>query len=407
MRMTYRTFFLVLFMIIPLLGVGAIDVELEVPSVNLSGTLKTIADTVRMDTSLINTMVAQMANNLETELEEDEMIDKYSNPSLLPLGFANASAAASHAGTQRSFIDYSIFALSVGAGVAASAPTIDPNEMMEIPDRMEQEGDLYAGLGFQPIVASLGINLSPLVKGLRANVKLGMLNIPEIPEAYNLTSSSFMFGLGASYQLVKSYSLPLGFIKWRGISLGSGFVYQKNSLGLVYELDEIEVQGIKLKDIGFTNTMLAAYNLTPGVTQLDEDDDFGTLAVKPGFEFSFDTDTYVIPLEINTGLRILYLLDVNFGAGIDLAMGKSSLSAGIDADVNFKSGEKMTDYVEFTPGSASLDINLEKNPQFIRPRITTGVMLNLGPMRVDIPLMLYFDSEGNTAEVGVNVAFVL
>jgi hypothetical protein len=34
------------------------------------------------------------------------------------------------------------------------------------------------------------------------------------------------------------------------------------------------------------------------------------------------------------------------------------------------------------------------------------VGLNLGPVKLDVPMMLYFDSEGNSAMVGVNLGIV-
>lgn len=407
MRMVYRRVFFVLFMVIPLLGVGAIDIEFTAPTVQFDGAFKQFTDSIGFDTSNITSMVQENMDLLEQEVEENEEINRYSNPSLLPLGFANASAAASHAGTQRSFIDYSLFAVSVGAGIGASAPTIDPNKMAEIGDEIQRKGDLYAGLAAQPLVASVGLNLSPLVKGLRVNGKFGMLNIPPMEETYDLTSESFIVGFGAQYQLIQSFSLPLGFIRWRGISIGSGFIYQKNNISLAMTIEEQKTDPITLGQLGFNQFVLDGYNIVnPTAPPLKTDSDFGYLSVIPSFDFSFETKTYTIPIEVNTGLRILYLLDVNFGAGVDLAFGSSTLNAGVDAEVNFKGGSEMAQYIATTPGSASLEIALEKNPQFFRPRITTGVMLNLGPLRLDIPVMLYFDSEGNSAVVGVNLALV-
>jgi hypothetical protein len=63
-------------------------------------------------------------------------------------------------------------------------------------------------------------------------------------------------------------------------------------------------------------------------------------------------------------------------------------------------------YVSTTPGTAAFGISTSEGPQFLRPRLTGGVGLNLGPVKLDVPMMLYFDSEGNSAMVGVNLGIV-
>ena len=202
--------------------------------------------------------------------------------------------------------------------------------------------------------------------------------------AYN----AFSVGALVNYQILETRSLPLGFLRWRGVSLGSGFIYQRNEL--TYELGFGEVT--EPVDVG---------------ADLDGDgsNDVWNLTMEPVINAVASSNSVVIPLEATTGLRILWLFDVNIGAGVDLAFGGSEVELAIDSPVTIEGAESTS--VNFTDGSANVTAGTDGDgPDFIRPRITGGVGVNLGPVKIDVPMMYYFDQDGNSAMVGVNVGIV-
>jgi len=75
--------------------------------------------------SALNDALLLATADLEAEI--DLQLEPYIGQDMLALGFANAGATAAHVGTQRSFNDYKHFALTVGTGVALSAPSSDPS----------------------------------------------------------------------------------------------------------------------------------------------------------------------------------------------------------------------------------------------------------------------------------------
>ncbi|MFP4427188.1 MAG: Lsa36 family surface (lipo)protein, partial [Spirochaetaceae bacterium] len=322
---------------------------------------------------------------------------------LLTQGFANAGAAASHLGTPRAFADYRSFAFVLGTGLAAAAPGIDPATVEDAAGDIETEGDIYVGAALQPITAGLGINVNRWLRKTRVYLKFGYFDIPSGTIADEVAFNSLSLGLGATYQLVETKQLPLGFLRWRGISLGSGLLFQRNQTDINIEVTDeaFASKPVTFDEVGFTDD-----NLSEIDEELKADDPIGAIEVSPTLTAAIESRTYAIPLEVSTGVRILWLLDVNLGAGIDLVFGSSGFNLGAGAEAEFVPSDAAAPYVSSVPGSASFSASSSEGPQFLRPRLTGGAGLNLGPVKLDVPLMLYFDSEGNTLMAGVNVAIV-
>lgn len=379
---------------------SSIDVTIVTPDIDLTGDLADPTLQSTLDSFLQSTAIGE----LESEIENDPDLQKYSTLPLLTKAAANAGSAAAHLGTQRAFSDYRVFALVVGTGAGLAAPGVDPAAIAGVTEDLETEGDIYVGAGIQPVTASLGINLSRWIPRTRADVKLGFANIAEGTIDEGLSFNALSVGVGANYQLLQSRQLPLGFVRWRGLTLASGFMYQRNETNLTVEVaDSSFDQAITYADLGLTDSEVSVAtsgDITTASTEL------AVLSVSPSVAVGLESKTYTIPLEVSTGLRLLWLLDVNLGAGVDLVFGESELTFGADARVDVESGPGADQYIDTTPGSVGFGVTNTEAPQFFRPRITGGVGVNLGPVKLDVPLMMYFDADGNTVMAGVNVGIV-
>ena len=309
----------------------------------------------------------------------EEAISTYTNLPLFAQGIADSGATSTHIGTQRAFIDYTRFAVVVGTGFSTSIPGSDFSLLEKAVGQLE-EGDLYFGAAFQPVVASVGFRPRFISDRLYMNAKLGYADLSDIPGAEGFSYNALSVGLLANYRLIESRSLPLGVVRWRGISLGSGVVYQRNELKVDLEFDleplEVEFDGIDNPEI----------RLTPVLTAVAT------------------SDSVVVPLEVTTGVRLAWLFDLNFGAGIDINFGNSNVSLDIASPVVL---DDPTGELVVEPGSANVNAGTSGDgPAFVRPRLTGGFGLNLGPVKVDVPLMYYFDQDGNSFMAGVNVGIV-
>ncbi len=330
-------------------------------------------------------LALQLATNLlETEINTE--IGPYIGQDELVRGFANAGASVAHVGTQRSYNDYRRFALTVGTGAALSAPSPDPAVIESAVLDIETEGDIYFGAAVQPIAASLGLNLGRFVDRTYLTLKVGYASIDQGTLADEFSFESLVVGGMIDYQLLRTRRLPLGFLRWRGLTIGSGLLFQTNESD--FELD---------------------IPIDPQTTEVDFEPDGTpdaevTLEVAPVLTASVFSSSWSIPVEATTGLRILWLLDVNVGAGFDIAFGDSDVSLDINSPVTV---DDTFGAIEFTEGSVAIDAGTEGDgPQIVRPRLTAGVGLNLGPVKLDVPVMYYFDADGNSAFVGINVGIV-
>jgi hypothetical protein len=405
MRSRLMVLAMVVFLVAGAMNVAAFDVSVKPPSVQLRNQLLQLATDADLDLTQIDSELNDLADGFQAELSGNEDLAKFTDQDDLTRGFANAGATAAHLGTQRSFIDYRRFAFVVGTGAAFVAPGSNLGEALDAAEGIEEDGDIYVGAAFQPISASLGINLSRWVDGMRANVKVGYASISAGTISDEISFESLSVGVGVSYQLLQPRSLPLGVIRWRGVSVASGFNFQRNTTEIEFTAagDDFEAgDALTLGDIGFPDDgTLEAAGYTDGVDTV-----LGTLTMTPTLLASIESRTFAIPLEVNTGIRFLYLLEFNVGAGVDLTMGNSEVAVGSKTEVGFKKNPELEDQIDFTPGSANVGIKTTNDPQFVRPRITAGLGLNLGPVKLDVPLMYYFDSDGPGAMVGVNVGIV-
>jgi hypothetical protein len=402
--MTRKMTILVLVLFLGFAGaVAAIDVSITVPTVGLTN----LPDLI--DQEMIDQLNAEFSAELETlavqltdEIENDPDLNKFSTQPLLTRGFANAGATAAHLGTQRAFSDYRAFALMIGTGAAISGPGIDPAVVESAAGDIETEGDIYLGAAVQPVTVSLGININRWIPRTRVDAKIGFANIAKGTVADEVAFNALSVGVGANYQILQSRQLPLGFIRWRGLSLASGILFQRNEVTIEVEVADgaFEAQSLTFGDIGFTDPDVLAE------LRVNESTEFGTLSVLPRLDASIESRTYSVPLEATTGLRILWLFDVNVGAGVDLVFGSSDIAVGAAADADFVASAAAEPYVATTPGTAAFGISTSEGPQFLRPRLTGGVGLNLGPVKLDVPVMLYFDGDGNSAMAGVNLGIV-
>lgn len=363
-----------------------LDVNLNAPTIIYQGE---IVSTVELQDFL---------DKLETDIEESEDLAVFKSQRDLARGFANAGAASTHMARQRSFMDYRLFTLVIGTGAAISAPGVDTAVIEKALDNLEKEGDIYFGMAIQPVTVSLGMNLSRYVDRLRVSGKFGYCTIPEGTLFDDISFASTTVGVEANYQVLGTRSVYAGVLHWRGLTIGTGVNYQSNQTDVTVETkDEDFTVDATFEELGLENPI-------PGGS---DGDTFGTLVVSAAATARINSRTWTVPLEVSTGLRLLYLVDFNLGVGVDFAFGHSEVIFGAGSQLDFKIAAGIPDEeLSVKAGSADFGIINTERPQLLRPRLNAGIGLNLGPFKLDIPVMYYFDTRGISAMAGVNVGFV-
>ena len=360
------------------LSIGAFGLEITV-------TPPTVSGTGAFDAA-INTAIATIVDGILL-VDANAELDKYTDQPKLAEGFANAGTYASHAANHRGLMGYKFLVVSAGTMLGLQLPASSEAGMMNALDDLQTEGDLYAGAAWQVISAQVGLNCSFLVEDLYLSAKVGKFTI----DYENLSFDSFNIGILADYQLIKPKSL-LGLIKWRGLKVGSGIIMETNTTDYTLALPTIS-----------SATGLVDYDGGGPFPAVD-----ATITLDPSINLGVETSTYTIPIDIVTGIRLLWIANISVGVGADINFGSSEIILGADGITNIDSPFlEAIPGATFTPGTITVTGGTAgAGPQFLRPRLTASLGLGLGPVKLDVPLTYYFGTEPGL-NLGVTLAVTL
>lgn len=306
----------------------------------------------------------------------------------LAQGMANANAYSANSATLQGLQNYDLFAVSSGFMLAVQAPSLSPSYYSKIADEISTEGDLYAGLGVGFSYLNVGLNCKFLLPGLYLNAKYGGLS-----QKFSGFEVDFMtMGVGASYSILDTKSF-VGLVKWRGVSASTGFYMQTDKLNQRIKPKAIKTDA-KIREAvmngatpGQDSTNKEALLVEMGYGPNDSD---ATVTLRPSFDMGLDIATYTIPLEVNTSVSVLWgLVSLNAGLGADINFGNAKivLKGGSTASISSD-----TTKVVFRDADMTVDGSSENGPSFMRMRAMTGIGTGIGPVRLDIPIIYYFNS---------------
>lgn len=307
---------------------------------------------------------------------------KYHDQSQLAKGFANANLYSTNAATQQGYPNYGLFAVTTGIMGGVQLPSFNPDYYDDIDKKIKDKGDIYAGAAASVAMVNVGINASFIIPGLYLNGKFGKFNSQWVYDSDDFDFNTLIIGGGVSYSLIGESGT--GLFKWRGVTVGTGLVYQSTNVAYKVKLDK--------QTENFTDSGIS-----------------GVIIVDPSFKATLDMYTLSVPFEINTAIQVLWLLNFNLGAGFDICKGNSDLvlKAAATTTVDYLSAGGIfipkSNYI-VVPGTLYIDgSTLGKKPSMVRARIMTGIGLNLGPVKIDVPVIYYLKTGG---AVGVTVGFV-
>lgn len=302
----------------------------------------------------------------------------------LARAFGNANAYSVNSATLQGFQNYSLFAVASGFMVGVQAPSLDLGYYGQIAKDIKKNGDLYAGAGVGFSYLNLGINAGMLVPGLYVNAKYGALK----QKIQDFDMDFSVMGFGVNYRLLDTKSLA-GIIKWRGLSLGSGFYLQKDKLNIHIVPDSIETNSHfrQLVLSGSSSSDSASKNILLNEMGYTDDAHDARVILTPAFDMGLDVSTMTIPIDAVTGVSLLWgTINLTAGVGLDLNLGSSKVVLRGDSDARITSD---TTKVTFTKATVKVDGSTTAAPNFSRIRIMSGLGLGLGPIKLDIPVIYY------------------
>jgi len=280
-----------------------------------------------------------------------------SNPRNLVQGFADASIFAGHGATQRAYGGYDFLAITTGFMLGLRIPGSFSIAMLDNPENMiNSMGSNSFGLGIQGVNLEAGLHVSKFlpINRLYAAFRFGYINVNHDFDNFSVNFNNFQIGVLGRYQLVDDISLLL--LKWRGITIGTGLVYQRTGLGF----------DILLGD-GFT-TGPGSYDL---------------LINDPVVHFGMTMSTFTVPMEITSAVQLLFVINLGMGVGFDMAFGSNELDIGIKNRI-------FTVFENRYFGDASVEGGGSMGPIFLLPKLMANFGFKFGPVIIDFPMTYYF-----------------
>lgn len=364
-----------------------------------------------MEEAIVET-VAVMAT--ETLLSEGTMKEDLTDGLVILDGFFTALSAIGQATAQTSMAsslyghqNYKLFAASIGftGSLATNMDTID--SIIEFTDSEDSEAALEemlssqgfsAGFSVQSLSIDFGMNFSWLVDNLYLGVKMGsttvdidsvdglninLLGSPVLTLSsedlgfgdladleLNASMSTSVYGITANYRLIGQKAIPI-LMRWNGLSLGTGFIYNGFSIGATANLGTI------LADMaGEELTTVPDYIAT----------------------FGSDSTSFTIPLEISTGLRLLSSVNLNLGVGADLKFGKSNVYFNLDSGAS--DGDDLTIQILnsvinqiFEENDMSFPYDNDYALDLVNIKGMIGLGIGLGPVSLNFDVTAYTDAD--------------
>lgn len=309
--------------------------------------------------------LAELNNQLQFLVDPDNFLQ----------AMGNSSVYASHGATTRAYGGYKKFSITLGSMVGFQIPSdisSIKNDIDKLPENLKKDGDVNLGASPNMINLNVGLNMGMIkLDKLYLGLRVGYFGLPEIALSDNLTLNNYKdFTLGATvnYQIIPSFSLA-GLIVWRGLSIGSGLIYNRSDVGFTIFVDDI-TQQIPRSSLPYDTSIVLA---------------------DPKAKINLNSQTYTIPLEAITSIKLI-IFNIPLGIGVDLAFGSTSLGANPSADIKIEGLENP--YSMDKNGDISIEGSLSNTPSFFNFKIMTGFGFSMGPVVIDIPVTFYPVNHG-------------
>jgi len=332
----------------------------------------------------INAQLAILADDFATDLEKNSDLKTLGNQEKLATGFGNAVGYAARSASLDGYQGYDLFAFMYGNSISIQLPALSPSGIEQIGDDIEEDKDADVGVGMSNSF-NLGFNIT-LLKNMigldellpnRLYVNIKYFSFSQDMDDYSFETKTFGFGI--NYQLIDNGGDRFSLFKWSGLSLGTGLLYNKNNIEMTYDMGDYESD---------PTTFLG--------------DDY-TLGFTPETTFGLDISSYVIPIDISTSARLLWIFNFTVGAGLDFTFGTSEIIAEANSDIElYRDG---TEIDQATKGNAKIDAGTTGEPTLANFRLTGGLGVCFGPLPVDVSLTWYPVTNGAALNISAGVVW--
>lgn len=324
--------------------------------------IKNVVNGTAVPDSVINQTVQDIEDQINEKFPNADSRQEYLNGMNDSFNLATASTAGTHG---QSF-DYFLIGFNLGVAAAPNGESITDiasgNADYENLRGVGAQAAITAGLNFGNVFGISSLE--------RLRVYANFMSYGMDFDEYEFKTSTF--GLYAQYRLMESRSLAI--VKWTGLDVGVGL--QKSNME--FEFNQ------KLNEDFAENVGDGALN-----------GNYGGDA-----KISADVSTFTMPIEVSTGVRLLYLLKFVGGMGMDLNLGNLTGKGNLE-NSSFSANYTGTGGGTVT-GDAILDVDGESDSAVQNFRGFLGLHLEYGIGSIFVQMQKSFSNDTLGINTGLN-----
>jgi len=315
--------------------------------------------------SLANTSFQANLDTVFDQLETEVNANLPNSNATTYLKSISNSAVMSSVGNttdQSTSFSYGMFGFGAGAGADLGGMSI--TDLTSNSSKSSQ----VSGFALQGNYL-LGLNLTPFIKNsffTERPLKIFMNYFSQSLKVSQVTGEISSFGLHAQWKFYPEKDLGYGSLKWSGANLTTGYRQAKTKLVLTESITESTTQTI---NVPIPTSAQLSFNGTA--------------------EVGANIDVKSIPVEVSTGVRLLYVLNLFLGLGGDYSWGTAESIASVSGPVSVNTSPSLGS----VSGTATLDLGDKSGPNWTNYRYFYGLQFEMGVLAMGLQINQNFDKS--------------
>lgn len=196
----------------------------------------------------------------------------------------------------------------------------------------------------------------------------------------DITAETTTFGIHLQYKLIEATTYIPFVFTWTGVQITTGYEYSNLNVGVAKSLTESYTDSVAISGLG-SRDVSASFTGDAGIT--------------------VDVTTHSIPIEVSTGMQLLYFLTMYGGLGTDISFGSASAVATISGTVD----ATVSGGVGNAGGTADFDLGVDGGPDAFLFRSFVGLQLNAWIAKINVQLDKGFTNDTYGLKAGLSLVW--
>lgn len=197
-----------------------------------------------------------------------------------------------------------------------------------------------------------------------------------------ISADTTNLGIHLQYKLMEAKTFIPFVFTWTGVQITTGYEYSNFNVGVNYTLTENYTDTVTVGTLG-SKQVNASFTGNAGINA--------------------EVTTHSIPIEVSTGMQLLYFMTLYGGLGTDISFGSASVNATVSGDVDATIAAPPAGMD--AGGTAALDLGVDGGPDAFLFRSFVGLQLNAWIAKLNIQLDKGFTNDTYGIKAGLGLVW--